>query len=240
MSVSQLKVQPAARETLELVSFLLHETRSQLNSIITSVSLLAENLSINADDPKTKLLSDISSTAYDIEAQLTRIIDLAKPETSGFQLDQESLDLRSTIYAATERLLPNIRSKNQTLTTNLEPGLPSIRADSVRLEQVLLDLLSNACNNTRLRGHISLSANQKGNFVAIEIQYGGPAIPPERQRHMFQPFNEPKHRRGDATRDKDLSLALCKYFVELHGGRIQLRSEENKGNIFYILLPIEL
>lgn len=174
---------------------------------------------------------------HDIEAKLGRFIELIKSETPDVQLELELLNLHPIICAVTERLMPAIHGKSQKLVTNLTPELPSIRADYLRVEQILLNLLSHASRNTPPGDRISLSANQQDDFVLIDIHYGRPAIPPERQYHMSQPLREPKHDdTGDAW-DEDLSFALCKYFVELHGGVIQAKREENEANAFSIFFP---
>lgn len=91
--------------------------------------------------------------------------------------------------------------------------------------------------NTPNGGHISISADLQDEFVFIRIHDGGPTIPAETQRYIFHPFCNPHNSRVDCT-STDLSLTLCKHYVELHGGKIQIENTKNKGNIFSVVLPV--
>jgi len=101
-----------------------------------------------------------------------------------------------------------------------------------------MNLLSNASRSTPNGGHISLSADLQDEFVFIRIHDGGPTISAETQRYIFHPFCNPQNSKIDCA-STDLSLALCKHYVELHGGNIQIESTKNKGNTFSVILPVE-
>jgi K+-sensing histidine kinase KdpD len=179
----------------------------------------------------------MNATNHDIPAKLGRFIELIEPETPDAQLELELLDLHPIICAVTEYLIPAIHSKRQKLVTNLSPNLPSILADSLRVEQILLNLLSYASKNTPPGEPISLSANEQGDCVFIEIRYGRHTTPQERLYHTFQSPQEPSHEDTSGVRDEDLNFALCQYFVELHGGVIQAKNEEKEANAFSLFLP---
>ncbi|MBM3149785.1 MAG: HAMP domain-containing histidine kinase, partial [Chloroflexi bacterium] len=160
-------------------------------------------------------------------------------ETPDTQLELELLHLPTIICAAIEYLTPAIHDKRQKLVTNLAPELPPICADSLRLEQILRNLLSTASQNTPAGERISLSAYQQNDFVLIDIHYGTPATSPEEQCNVYQTSHDPGHDYTSSNCDEDLNFTLCKYFVELHGGAIQAKRGENEANTFSVFFPFQ-
>lgn len=227
-----------AKQTLELISFLTHELKSPLTSIITSAGLLAEELALSPDDPKTKLISNILASAYNLEARASELLDLAKLEAEGFRLELEPTEINAILYDVVDQLSPIVRSRGQSLTLNLPPRLPNIIADSLRIEQVLINLLSNAAKFTPQGGSISVSADEQNGYIVIEVQDSGPSIPLEEQHKVFQPYYRLKGANKEHIPGVGLGLALCKHLVELHGGRIWIESEQGKGNTFAFSLPV--
>jgi two-component system NtrC family sensor kinase len=227
-----------AKQILELISFLTHELKSPLTSIITSASLLAEELALPQDDAKTKLISNILASAHNLEARASELLNLARLEAEGFHLELELTDINTIVYKVVDQLLPIVRSRDQSLTLNLTPRIPKISVDALRVEQILLNLLSNATKFTPKGGSISISTDKQNGLMVIEIQDSGPSIQPEEQHKVFQPFYRLKSNNKEHIPGAGLGLALCKHLVELHGGKIWVESEQGKGNTFVFTLPL--
>jgi len=234
------KEQPSARarQTLELVSFLTHELKTPLTSIITSAGLLAEELALSPEDPKTKLISNILASAHNLEARASELLDLAKLEAEGFHLELEPTEINTIVYNVVDQLSPIVRSRRQSLALNLAPNLPKVMADSLRIEQILTNILSNATKFTPQGGSISISVNQHNGYIVIGVQDSGPSIPVEEQYKVFQPYYRLKGEEKEYIPGAGLGLALCKHLVELHGGRIWVESEQGKRNTFAFTLPV--
>lgn len=227
-----------SKQTLELVSFLTHELKTPLTAIITSAGLLAEELDLSPDDPKTKLLSNILASVHNLEARTSELLELAKLEAEGFRLELELTDISTVVYDVVEQLSSIVRSRKQSLALALAPNLPKIMGDALRIEQVLANLLSNATKFTPQGGSISLSVNQHNGYIVVEVQDGGPSIPVEEQYRVFQPYYRLKGEEKEYIPGAGLGLALCKHLVELHGGRIWVESEQGKRNTFVFTLPV--
>jgi len=227
-----------SKQTLELVSFLTHELKTPLTAIITSAGLLAEELALSPDDPKTKLLSNILASAHNLEGRTSELLELAKLEAEGFRLELESTDISPIVYDVVEQLSSIVRSRKQSLTLALAPNLPKIMGDALRIEQILANLLSNATKFTPQGGSISLSVNQHNGYIVVEVQDSGPSIPVEEQHRVFQPYYRLKGEEKEYIPGAGLGLALCKHLVELHGGRIWVESEQGKRNTFVFTLPV--
>ena len=157
----------------------------------------------------------------------------------GFYLELEQTDIDAIAYKVADQILPIVHNRGQSLTLNLAPHLPEITADALRIEQILLHLLSNATKFTPDRGSIFLSASRNGSFIVIEVGYSGSGIPPEEQQIVFQPRYQFKGENEKDSPGVGLGLALCKHLVELHGGTMWLKSEQGKGNTFAFTLPLK-
>jgi signal transduction histidine kinase len=119
----------------------------------------------------------------------------------------------------------------------MPPVLPVTVADRGRVKQVVLNLLNNALKYTPEGGKISLSARQEDYNLIVEVKDSGLGMEKKEQEKIFNPYH-----RIDNDREKfsglGLGLALCKALVELHGGRIWVKSHVNKGSTFGFSLPI--
>ncbi len=154
-------------------------------------------------------------------------------------MELEPTGIDAIAYKVVDQILPIVHSRDQSLALDVTSYLPEIAADALRIEQILLYLLSNAVKFTPDGGSISFSAASNSGFIVIKVRDSGCCIPPEEQQEIFQPYYRLK---GDNEKDSPgvgLGLALCKHLVELHGGRIWVESEQGKGNTFAFALPLE-
>ena len=228
----------SAKQTLELIPFLTYELKSRLTSITTSASLLAEELALSLDDPKTKLIGNILTSSRYLEARASELSGLAKLHFDSLCLELEKVDTDAVVHRVVDQLLPIVRSQDQSLTLNLTPNLPNVIGDPLRIQQILHNLLSNATKLTPDGGSISISTDRQGEYMVIEIKDGSPCIPLEEQHEVFQPYYRTKGAKDKPINEVGLGLALCKHLVELHGGSIWVESKENEGNTFALTLPL--
>ena len=127
--------------------------------------------------------------------------------------------------------------KGQSLTLDIPPSVPMVNADWQRLEQVMFNLATNAIKFTREGGKIQVRLLRKSEELVVEVEDSGIGITEEEQARIFMPYY-----RVEADRPRfpglGLGLALSKQLVELHGGRIWVRSKPGKGSTFAFSLPI--
>lgn len=135
-------------------------------------------------------------------------------------------------------MMPRASERGLTFIVDLPKHLPVIRADPVRLQQVVINLLDNAIQYTSLGGQVMLVAKDRGDSLTVEVHDTGPGISKERQRYLFKPY----YRQASNTNQKEglgLGLALCKTLVELHGGKIWVKSSLSRGSTFSFSIPTE-
>ncbi len=115
------------------------------------------------------------------------------------------------------------------------PDLPEVRADAVRLEQVLVNLIHNAIKFTRPGGEVVLSAHAEGDFVRFSVQDTGVGIPEDDLERIFERFYKAdRARSGGGT---GLGLSIARHIVEAHGGKIWAESVEGRGSTFFFTIP---
>jgi signal transduction histidine kinase len=153
------------------------------------------------------------------------------------ELDFREVDLGEIISSVMATTSALVRDKDIQLQQEIHPELPSMEADGARLRQVLLKLLSNAAKFTD-HGSITVRAWPEGNNVQVAVADTGQGIPKKDRERVFERFEQ-----GEAGMTHPpgigLGLPLCKEFVEMHGGRIWLESQEGVGSTFTFTVPIQ-
>lgn len=223
-------------EWLRFIDTLSHELKTPLTTIIAAAGLLAEELQTRQDDSCQRLIQTITHNADILEKRLVEMLDIVKTGSGKLQLHIEPVDLKSIVLGACMQIRPILHQKSQELDTELPESLPIINADGQRLEQVLLNLMTNAAKFTPNGGHIWVSIRRQDNGMAVRVRDNGIGIAREEQGKLFKPYSRLS---SDRQRHPGLGLglALAKQVIELHGGRIWVESEPDQGSTFSFFLP---
>ena len=225
-------------EWLRFIDTLSHELKTPLTSIIAAAGLLAEELEATGDESYQKLSQTLIHNANTLETRLAELVDIVKTGSGKLQLQLEPVDMKSLLQGIGVQISPLIQSKRQNLNIDLPDSLPIIHGDGQRLEQVVLNLMTNATKFTPEGGNITLRARKRDTGLLIEVQDTGIGIPKEEQARLFKPYSrlsaDRQHHPG-----LGLGLALAKQVVELHKGRIWVESEPGKGSTFSFSLPLD-
>ena len=223
-------------EWLRFIDTLAHELKTPLTSIIAAAGLLAEELETTADKSCRKLSQAIIQNANTLETRLAELMDIVKTGSGRLQLQLEPVDMKSLITGTCMQISPLLQNKEQDLKMNLPDSLPIIHGDGPRLEQVMLNLMTNAHKFTPKGGHIYLKVYRHDSGLVIEVQDDGIGIPEDKQASLFKPYSRLSSDRQTHP-GLGLGLALAKQVVELHGGKIWVNSQPGKGSTFSFFLP---
>jgi signal transduction histidine kinase len=133
-----------------------------------------------------------------------------------------------------------IKDKAITLKRNIQPDLPTVRADAIRVRQVMINLLSNAAKFTD-EGEIVVDVEVKPSLsgrpeLVVSVTDTGPGISPQDQAKLFQPFSQVDDSPTRKTGGTGLGLSICQHLIQMHGGRIGVHSAPGKGSTFYFTL----
>jgi two-component system phosphate regulon sensor histidine kinase PhoR len=211
---------------LSLVS---HDLKTPLAKIQAMVERLRRELQLpTADRSDWKdLIDSIENSNNEMKRYISSILNLSKIESQKVILNMKSNDLNLLIKQALRRLAPLAQQKNITFQESLEP-LFSIECDEDLMRQVLTNLIDNAIKYSPNGSKIIVRSLEDDSFVRVEVEDFGPGIPKDQ---LQRPIKED-------VKGSGLGLYLSKYFIELHGGTIRLKTTEGKGTTFTFTLPL--
>ncbi|MFB0537066.1 MAG: ATP-binding protein [Anaerolineae bacterium] len=213
-----------------------HELREPLTNIIGFSRLILKGIDGPISEQQRNDLEIVHANGQHLLGLINDLLDVAQIEAGLMELDFREVDLGELIRSVMATTSALVRDKDIQVRHEIHPDLPPIEADGTRLRQVLLKLLSNAAKFTD-HGSITVQAWPDGNSVQVAVADTGPGLPEEDREGVFEGFEQ-----GEAGLNHPLGiglgLELCKEFVEMHGGRIWVESEEGVGSTFTFTLPI--
>jgi signal transduction histidine kinase/CheY-like chemotaxis protein len=229
----------ANRAKSKFLSRMSHELRTPLNAINGFSELLLERSVGDLNSEQDEYLRDIHSSGTHLLTLINEILDLAKIEAGRMELRLEETALAEIVDSAMATLKPVIERKRLDVTAALDPAVPRIRADKVRLKQILFNLLSNAVKFTPEGGQIRVDVRRADGDVELAVADSGPGITPEDQAKLFREFTQLASTSQNGHAGTGLGLALVKRLVELHGGCVWIESRVGEGARFVVRLPLE-
>jgi PAS domain S-box-containing protein len=219
-----------------------HELRTPLNSIIGFSRVILKGIDGPINEPQQQDLSAIYNSGQHLLGLINDILDLSKIDAGKMELAFDEVNMGDTIHSVMSTAVGLVKDKQIRLQEQIEANLPAVRADSMRLRQVLLNLISNAAKFTD-EGTIVVSANLHTNSlgkqeVMVSVIDSGAGISPEDQEKLFKPFSQVDSSPTRKTGGTGLGLSISHRLVELHGGRIGVHSSVGKGSTFYFTVPV--
>jgi DNA-binding response OmpR family regulator len=211
-----------------------HELRTPLNLIVGLSEM--EMKQSTADVRRT--VERIHASAQHLGHLIRDVLDLASSDAGQLRLTREPLDLADALQIVVETGRQLAQDKGLEWQSEIAPALPRVWGDRTRLQQVTLNLVSNATKFTS-RGLVKLSMLAEGDQVVISVSDTGLGIPPEEQAWIFNEFRQSERTTARGYGGLGLGLAICRRLIELHGGEIGVQSsgEEGAGSTFFIRLP---
>jgi signal transduction histidine kinase len=214
-----------------------HELRTPLNAIIGFSEVLSERMFGELNEKQEEYSKDIHASGQHLLSLINDILDLSKIEAGRMELELTDFDLPQALDNALILVRERAGRRSIALHTTIDNRLGEIRADERKIRQVVLNLLSNAIKFTPEDGRIDIRAVPGDGFVEVSVSDTGVGIAPEDQDAVFEEFRQV----GTAAKKVEgtgLGLTLCRKFVELHGGRIWVKSELGAGSTFTFTLPV--
>lgn len=212
----------------------IHELKTPLTAILVSAELLADELHPDPKSVPARLIQNIIRNAHSIDEKLTNFSEMVGLIAGDFPFQPESVKIRQIIHSVTAQLYPLIQSKKQFLTVEAPESLPAVKAHRQYLEQILLNLVTNASKFTPEGGKITINASRDEKNLLIQVSDTGIGIKAEEQALIFQPYYQGNPGSGGSG----LGLAITKFLIELHGGKIWFKSQAGQGSTFFFSLPL--
>jgi signal transduction histidine kinase len=234
------KLQEVDRLKSEFLTSMSHELRTPLNSIIGFADVIIQGIDGEVSDLAFNDVNLIYNSGQHLLALINDILDINKIEAGMLELVPEPLDVRTVVgdvLAATSSLL---KDKPVELIVNIANDLPEVHADKLRLNQILLNLVSNAIKFTK-KGEIVIEAevfedNPHQMFICVIDE--GIGIPKDKFGTIFNRFSQADSSTTREYGGTGLGLPICKQLAEMHGGTIGVESEVGVGSKFFFTIPL--
>lgn len=212
----------------------------ELRTPIASINLLVETLqSGGMSDPQAAahFLRRIEVETQAMNQLVEELLQLSRLESGRLSLNLERVALGSVIDGVRSRLALMAEEKSINLAADVQDDLPSVTADFIALEQVLMNLVHNAIKFTLAEGWVTLRARRHGPSVQVEVVDSGVGMEPADAARIFERFYkvDKGRNRGNGT---GLGLAIARHLLELQGSRLHVVSEVGRGSRFTFALPI--
>lgn len=225
-----------------------HELRTPLNSIIGFSRVILKGIDGPTTDLQQQDLTAIHSAGEHLLKLINDVLDISKIEAGKMELAfDENVNVTELIQAAISTAEGLTRDKPIRLETDIQPDIPSVRADPTRIRQVLINFLSNAAKFTEA-GVIQITArtqlspegtpSARRPEIWIAVKDSGPGIDKMDQIQLFEPFTQVDASPTRKVGGTGLGLSISRLLIEMHGGRIGVESELGKGSTFYFTLPL--
>jgi PAS domain S-box-containing protein len=210
-----------------------HDLRSPLTAILGYMELIERTGPLNEN--QLDFLHRLQGSVQHITNLVNELLDLGRLE-AGFDTRREAVQLENVLKFSLDVFDGQIKKKKQNLTTNIAKDLKSVRANPIRIRQMLDNLIGNAIKYSPPEGNIGVAIAMQENQVMIRIVDSGPGIPPEEQTRIFEKFYRATNR-PESVEGSGLGLAIVKSIVDSHQGRVWVESKAGAGSTFVVLLP---
>ena len=218
-----------------LLAALSHDLRTPLAVIKASSTALLDNSVDWTERSRAELLHAIDEETDRLNAMLGSLLDLTRLQGGALRPDRQWYDIAELGSDVVNR--PGLRLADHSLSIEIAPDLPTVRFDYVLIAQVLTNLIENAVKHTPPGTPITISARAVPGAIEVAVSDQGPGIPAADLPHLFDVFyRAPADRR---TPGSGIGLAICKGFVEAHGGRMRVESSPGQGATFRFTLPVD-
>ena len=231
------QLEAASQHKSEFLANMSHELRTPLNAIIGFSEVMSDGMFGELNEKQQEYSQDIHASGQHLLSLINDILDLSKIEAGRMELELTDVHLPTAIDNALTLVRERAGRRAIALQTRIDERLGQIRADERKIRQVVLNLLSNAIKFTPEGGRIEVTARPSDGSIEVSVTDTGIGIAPEDQEAVFEEFRQ-VGRSDKKAEGTGLGLTLCRKFIELHGGRIWVKSEVGHGSTFTFRIPM--
>jgi adenylate cyclase len=229
----------ASQNKSQFLSSMSHELRTPLNAIIGLTEMLVTNAARFGTDKALEPLRRVNAAGTHLLSLINEVLDLSKIEAGKLELNPEPVNLARLIDEVVGTAGGLAEKNKNRMIVEAHENLGALTADSMRLKQILLNLLSNACKFTK-EGEVALRARKVAdgrNWVELAVADTGIGLTAEQQAKLFQDFTQADSLTARRYGGTGLGLAISRKLARMMGGDVTVASEPGKGSVFTLRLP---
>ncbi|MEM8835508.1 MAG: ATP-binding protein [Planctomycetota bacterium] len=227
-----------ARTTGELLASMGHELRTPLQSIIGYSDFLLTDITEAGLTQSIEDVETVRTAGRHLLGLINDLLDFSKIEAGRLELDPETFDVRAHLDELARLTKPLADRNSNRLLIDVDPALTELHADEMRVRQVLLNLVSNACKFTE-KGTITVRALRADDRARFDIIDNGTGIDADTIERLFQPFRQAHRGIASSHGGTGLGLSICKKLTDLMGGEIAVESTLGQGSTFSVSIPVK-
>ncbi len=218
-----------------------HELRTPITIVLQTVENIAHGAFGPVTEPQQRWLKRIEENASRLGRLVNDILDLSHLQSGGASIHREPVNLDGIVVATVENMTGLAEQKGIILSVDMTGEIPKVWGSAARIEQVVVNLITNAIKFTPAGGRVEASFERVGENCQVAVSDTGPGISDDDRQKIFSPFVQGT---GDSSAvavssGVGLGLAICKEIIEQHKGKIWVESELGKGSRFVFSLPID-
>lgn len=240
--IKQVQKESLAKEekanTIKLYNTLLnslsHELRTPIATIVGATDNLQNFNGKLSDTNRYELIREISKASFRLNQQVENLLNMSRLESGFIQSKKDWCDVNELIYETVARVEENVEGKK--INIQVDPAIPLFKLDKGMMEQVVYNLLYNACTYTQAHAAISITARCYADALEIVVEDNGPGFPEGEIRNVFDKFYRLKNAKAGGT---GLGLSIVKGFTEAQNGVVDLKNKDTGGAKFTVNIPAE-
>ncbi|MCK5170750.1 MAG: response regulator, partial [Bacteroidales bacterium] len=232
------QVEEANRLKSEFLSNMSHELRTPLNSINALSQVLIMQANEKLSDDENNYLEIIERNGKQLLSLINDILDLSKIEAGKMDILPQAVSISSLLTVIKENVQTLAENKGISINLNLVDNLPKVETDELKINQVLLNIISNAVKFTE-KGSVNISARQEKEYIYIDVTDTGIGVSEKMLPHIFDEFRQADGSSSRQYEGTGLGLAIANKLIKVLGGNISVKSKLGEGSIFTIIVPVK-
>ncbi len=235
------QLEMASQHKSQFLASMSHELRTPLNAIIGLTEMMVTNAARFGAEKAAEPLHRVHRAGTHLLGLINQVLDLSKIEAGKLELSPDLVALAPLVNEVVDTARPLAEQNNNRLLVKSHENLGSLTVDPMRLRQILLNLLSNACKFTK-QGEVTLLVRRvmnQGSWIELAVSDTGIGMTPEQQTKLFQEFTQADSSTARQYGGTGLGLAITRKLARMMGGDVTLVSEPGKGSVFTVRLPAQ-
>jgi adenylate cyclase len=227
----------ASEHKSQFLASMSHELRTPLNAIIGLTEMMVSNATRFGTEKALEPLRRVNSAGTHLLGLINEVLDLSKIEAGKLELNPEPVNLPSLIEEVTGTAKHLAEKNKNRLVVEAQRNIGPLTTDPMRLKQILLNLLSNACKFTK-EGEVVLRMRNRRDWIELVVADTGIGMTAEQQAKLFQDFTQADSLTARRYGGTGLGLALSRKLARMMGGDVTVTSQPGKGSVFTVRLPV--